>query len=450
MRSVRLLGKLDPNFAWDGSRIYNQSNFRPGLDLPLDLRGAAASVEAEPSGAWRLLRDPLGINKLFWAEDAEGNILVAARPYLLIEAGCRFEGIQAIPPGSVVDLLSDNSSPEQHSLVPGSWFAPKEPSDVEVESLARSIRATLDRYLSTLAAAHPETEAFVCLSGGLDSTGIAVLVREHFRNVVAVSFDLRRPDGRVSEDRRVAERLADDLSLPLLKADTTEDQIFELLDTVLLEGIDWRDFNVHAGLVNAVLARTIDDTVTNRPVIVFTGDLANEFLADYEPEQYRGTTYYRLPRISPATLRDSLVRGLDTSHREIGVFAAWDLPVVQPYAVAIDEYMMLRGDFLRSEDRKQRLNRAIFQDLVPDYVFSRTKARAQVGDSGTGGSVLSAFADRGFDSNWLRQRFARLHGAADPAALDKFIRAGRYFAAAPSFEDEVNGPPPKKGANGYL
>jgi 7-cyano-7-deazaguanine synthase in queuosine biosynthesis len=45
-------------------------------------------------------------------------------------------------------------------------------------------------------------EAFVCLSGGLDSTGIAVLVREHFRNVVAVGFDLQRPDGRMSEDRQ--------------------------------------------------------------------------------------------------------------------------------------------------------------------------------------------------------------------------------------------------------
>ena len=76
----------------------------------------------------------------------------------------------------------------------------------------------------------------MCLSGGLDSTGIAVLVREHFRNAVAVSFDLQRPGGRVSEDRRVAERLARDLDLPLLEADATEDQLFELLDTVLTGG----------------------------------------------------------------------------------------------------------------------------------------------------------------------------------------------------------------------
>lgn len=429
MKSVRLLGRLDPNFAWDGNRLQGPSDLRPGSDLPLNLRGAAASVEAGPSGRWRLLRDPLGINKLFWVKDAEGAILVAARPYLLVEAGCSFEEIRAIPAGSVVDLLPGDSS--EHSLVPRSWFVPQEEGP-EVEALAGWIRARLDRYLSALAAAYPRADAFVCLSGGLDSTGIAAVVREHFPDAVAVSFDLRRPGGGVSEDRRVAERLAGDLDLPLLEADATEAEIFELLDTVLVDGIDWRDFNVHTGLVNAVLARAISAKVRDRPPIVFTGDLANEFLADYEPEQYRGATYYRLPRLSPAALRDSLVRGLDTCHREIGVFAAWELPVVQPYAVAVDEYLMLGDGFLRSEGRKQLLCRSIFGDLVPDYVFSRAKVRAQVGSADTGDGVLAACVDRGFDGNWLRRRFATLHEVMDPVSLNRFVRAGRYSAAVPS------------------
>jgi asparagine synthetase B (glutamine-hydrolysing) len=435
MSSVRLLEQLDPNFAWDGHRICDPSRFRPQSSLPVNLRGAVVSVEAEPSGAWRLLRDPLGINKLFWAKDPEGTILLAARPYLLVKAGCSFEEIRAIPSGSVIDLLPGHPPSQEHSLIPGSWFAPQEGPHVEPEALARGIRAKLDRYLSALAAAYPSAAVFTCLSGGLDSTGIAALVREHFRDVVAVSFDLRRPGGKASEDRRVAERLARDLDLPLLEANATEEQLFETLDTVLLEGIDWRDFNVHTGLVNAVLAQAIDDAVTDRPVLVFTGDLANEFLADYHPERYRGNTYYRLPRLSPGALRDSLVRGLDTCHREIGVFAAWNLPVVQPYAVAVDEYLMLRDDFLRSEDRKQRLSRTIFRELVPEYVYSRTKVRAQVGNPDTGGGVLAACVDRGFDSSWLQGRFATLHRVADPTALNKFIRAGRYSAAVPSFEN---------------
>jgi asparagine synthetase B (glutamine-hydrolysing) len=438
MSSVRLLGQLDPSFAWDGHRICDPSTLRPQSSLPVDIRGAVVSMEVGHSGTWRLLRDPLGINKLFWAKDPEGTIFLAARPYLLVKAGCSFEEIQAIPPGSVIDVLPGHYSSQEYSLIPDFWLASEEAHCAEPEVLANGIRDKLDRYLSALAAAYPRAEVFTCLSGGLDSTGIAALVREHFRNVVVVSFDLRRPGGRASEDRRVAERLARDLHLPLLEADATEDQLFEMLDTVLLEGIDWRDFNVHTGLVNAVLAQAIDDTVTDRPVLVFTGDLANEFLADYHPERYRDHTYYRLPRLSPVALRDSLVRGLDTCHREIGVFASWNIPVVQPYAVAVDEYMMLRDDFLRSEDRKQQLCRMIFRELVPDYVFSRTKVRAQVGDPDTGGGVLAACVDRGFDSSWLQNRFAKLHGVADTTALNKFIRAGRYSAAIPSLENVNN------------
>ena len=429
MSSVRLLGLLDPNFAWDGERLLGAEDLGPGVDLPSNLRGAAASVQAGHSSKWRVLRDPLGINKLFWARDADGTILMAARPYLLVEAGCPFEDIRAIPAGSAADLQPGESS--EHSLVPDYWFEPREERP-GVEALGGRIRARLDGYLSALAAANPRAEAYVCLSGGLDSTGIAAVVREHFPDTVAVSFDLRRPGGSVSEDRQVAERLAGDLDLSLLEADATEGEIFELLDTVLLNGIDWRDFNVHTGLVNAILARAISDRVTDRPPIVFTGDLANEFLADYEPEEYRGTTYYRLPRLSPATLRDSLVRGLDTCHREVGVFAAWELPVVQPYAVAVDDYLMLGDDFLRSEGRKQLLCRSIFGDLVPEYVFSRIKVRAQVGNMDTGGGVLAACVDAGFDGNWLRRRFAELHDVADPATLNRFVRAGRYSSALPS------------------
>ncbi len=74
------------------------------------------------------------------------------------------------------------------------------------------------------------------------------------------------------------------------------------------------------------------------------------------------------------------MRGLDTSHREVGVFAAWDLSLVQPYAVAVDAYMLLPEKFLRLADRKDRLCRATFGEGVPDYVFTRPKTRAQVGD----------------------------------------------------------------------
>jgi asparagine synthetase B (glutamine-hydrolysing) len=275
----------------------------------------------------------------------------------------------------------------------------------------------------------------VCLSGGLDSSGVAVLAREHFADLVAVSFDLRGPGRRASEDRRTAERLARELGLPLLDVTVTAEELLDTLDTVLVEGIDWRDFNVHAGLVNAALAEGITRAGAGGDGLVLTGDLANELLADYHAESYRGAVYYDLPRLDIGRLRAALVRGLDTSNRETGVFAAWGLAVAQPYAAAADLYLSLSPELLAAPQAKRHVAGAIFADRLPAYVYDRPKTRAQVGGAGAGGGVLGACVDRGIDRRVLRERFARLHGLDDERILERFLRAGTYRSAIPGLKE---------------
>jgi asparagine synthetase B (glutamine-hydrolysing) len=440
MSTVRVLGKLDATFAWDGARLYGETDLAAGLEPPSTLRGAAGTAVPDADGrTWRVVRDPLGLNKLFWAGRPDGGIDLAARPWTLVEHGRELDEIVAVPRGSVLDLDPAQHEPPATSLVPEAWSAAPSPGEVGAKE-GREIRELLDRYLAAIAARHPGAPAFVCLSGGLDSTGIAVLVAEHFPEAVAVSFDLALGRGVASEDRQTAIRLARDLGLPLLEATVTADELLEPLDTVLREGIDWRDFNVHAALVNAAMAAAIDGAATGageRP-LVFTGDLANEFLIDYEAERYRGATYYPLPRLAPVALRSFLVRGLDSCHREVGIFEAWSMRLVQPYAAAVDTYMRLPEAFLRLPDRKERLCRAIFGEAIPDYVLSRPKARAQVGGSDQAGGVLATCVDRGLDATALRRRFADLHGGAEDSSLDRFIRAGRYRARAPHFEGQAD------------
>ncbi|MGH2960826.1 MAG: asparagine synthase-related protein [Solirubrobacterales bacterium] len=434
MSAPRVVGELDPSFAWDGVRLYEGEDLAPDRDPPSSLAGAAASVSASPERErWRIVRDPLGLNKLFWAAGANDQIFVAARPWLLVEHGHALDEIAAVPRGLVLDVDSTESGTSSLSLVPDAWSTPP-PEDIDIEVAGREIRDRLDRYLAAVAHRHPGASVFVCLSGGLDSSGIAALVADHFPGAVAVSFDLTRPAGARSEDRRVAARLAGDLGLPLLEVTVTPDELLEPLDIVLREGVDWRDFNVHAALVNAALARGIADATESAgpSSLVLTGDLANEFLADYQPERYGDKTYYPLPRLEPVALRSLLVRGLDTCHREVGVFGAWALALIQPYAVAVDTYMRLPGTFLRIRDRKERLCRAIFGNAIPDYVFMRDKTRAQVGGSGAEGGVLAICIDRGIDASALRQRFAQLHCVAGESSLDRFIRAGLYRARIPS------------------
>jgi asparagine synthetase B (glutamine-hydrolysing) len=432
MTFIHQLGALDPTFAWDGTRLHTEDDLGR-KDVPGSLRGSATflgplSGVRRRETSCRVLRDPLGINKLFWAREPDETLTFAARPRRLVEAGHPLDAISAVPRGCVIELDPNAPEARERSLVPAAWG---ERSPVTaIDGIGRRIRETLDQYLEALASRYPSNPAFVCLSGGLDSSGITVLVREHFADAVAVSFDLERA-GRASDDRVTAARLARELGMPLLEATVSPDELLEPLDTVLVESIDWRDFNVHASLVNATLASAIALAAPDRQAIVFTGDLANEFLVDYQPERFRGATYYELPRLAPSALRASLVRGLDTSHREIGVFGAWGLPVVQPYGVAVDAYMSIPPDFLRLPDRKERLCRVIFGDLLPPYVASRPKARAQVGDAAVDGSVLAWCVDRGIEGNYLRNRFAELHQADDSTALDRFMRAGRYRASIP-------------------
>ena len=424
---MRVVGTLDHNFGWDGHRLLTDADLAPGAPRPRTLRGATATV-AEADGARRLVRDPLGLNKLFWAPE-DGDFVVAARPQRLVAEGWQLDDISAIPRGTVVDLPAAEAAT---SLVPDRWSSP---TPVEPDAAAVAIRGALDAYLAALADAQPGRQVYVCLSGGLDSSGIATLASTHFPNATAVSFDLVVDDGEPSEDRLAAERVAEDLGMELLCADVNRADLLEHLDTVLVEGIDWRDFNVHAALVNAVLGRAIAHAARGSGAVVLTGDLPNEFLVDYHAEQYGGETFYELPRLPAAALRASLVRGLDSCHREIGVFEAFGVAVVQPYAVAVDSYLSLAPEFLALPDRKERLCRAIFGERLPSFVLERPKARAQTGGD-RGGGVLGACLQNGVDADWLRRRFAELHEVEEPAALDRFIRAGRYRSAIPAMAEE--------------
>jgi asparagine synthetase B (glutamine-hydrolysing) len=425
MTGIHVVGGLDANFAWDGERVYEARDFGPGVRVPVELRGAAVSVASGSPSSWRIVRDPLGINKLFWAPTPEGPTL-AARPKRLVDQGCAFDAIRAIPRGSVIDLSEGSAESRVHRINP----VAKEAEQSSLAELGATIRSVLDRYLVAVAEANKGAHFFVCLSGGLDSSGIAALARDRFPGMTAVSFDLERKRGE-SEDRRVARRLARDLDLPLMCVTASPTSLLEKLDVVLGEGIDWRDFNVHTGLVNGAIAEAIGASgSTNTRKIVLTGDLANELLADYGEEHYRGKTYYELPRMSQPALRDALVRGLDTSNREVGVFAAWGTEVVQPYAAVADLYLSLPASILDSTKAKQKVARAVFGDLLPEYVYGRAKVRAQVGSSQQDHGVLGLCIDNHIDAQYLHNRFAYIHRVTG-AALNRFIRGGTYRSEVP-------------------
>src|SRR5918994_423781 len=138
-----LVGELDPNFAWDGGRMYGACDFAPGTKVPLDLRGAAASLEVQSPSSWRIVRDPLGINKLFWAAGEDGRVALASRPKRLLEERYAFSSVRAIPRGSVIELAESRPEPDVHRIA---WRAEAIPG-AGLTELAAQIKSTLARYL---------------------------------------------------------------------------------------------------------------------------------------------------------------------------------------------------------------------------------------------------------------------------------------------------------------
>jgi asparagine synthetase B (glutamine-hydrolysing) len=374
-----------------------------------------------------LLRDPLGVNKLFFAIGPEGEVAVSN--YLIdhVRAGRRLQDVWSVPSGHALrfDTASRDYQLRRYDTLDfNDGPAPRDDPYESAAAICSSLETTI-RNIRPVAARRP---LYVTMSGGLDSTTVAVLTREIIGDFTGVTFSMAEADGTVieSDDLRFVRRLAQDLGVRLRIVSRTAKQLLELLDDVLIYGQDWRDFNVHCGLVNAAIGLDLgrDQTARSRPLLL-TGDCANELTADYAPLKYRGQTYYALPDLPPGRLRRFLVAGLDTGDREVGIFAHFGCDVLQPYALCAASFARVPAELLNIPQAKQKLMERAVAGRVPDYILARPKVRAQSGSSDNSGGTLAAVADAGMDSQALAARFCALF-KTDQRTLRGLIKAGMY------------------------
>lgn len=430
LKSLLSVGNLcwsDNAYQTDGAPIAVPA--RRGVRL----HGRFAYASPGSDGVVTMARDRLGLNKLFMAVEDSGTVVAANYLIDLIRQGVPFEAIYSVPAGYVVRITP------QHDCVEVSRYGNAGDRSraplAGVDEIARDIRAELELWLSRLADQFGDRPVAICLSGGLDSGVIAALARRYFSDLTAYTYSFSGAGVGVSEDAVYAERLARCLRIPFRLVPASADDLHAAVDAALCYGQDWRDFNVHCAIVNEIVAGAIRgdaETSEGSPPLVLTGDLANEFLADYEPVAYGGDEYYRLPRMQPYDLRRVLIRGLDSGDREVGIFNRHGLAVVQPYGLIVNHYHRLPPHFIGGKHSKQALATRIAGDLLPAFLFDRPKVRAQVGDSTAQTGILPQLIQRGHDAGWLRRRFCRLFNIESEAFLDRFIRGGRYRSVRPS------------------
>lgn len=385
---------------------------------PVALESATLGVGLQGHFAGRAgdewVRDPLGVQKLFFAMD-EGRVVVRRHAIDLVREGFPLEQVWSVPSGRAMRLEPGSLEMRSYAPMPeptetGDWRA-------QVEPIGGALSATFER----LAVALEGRRVFVTLSGGLDSSGIAVLAREHLSQVTAVTFHVTE-DGE-SDDLRSARTVAEALGLDLEVVSVEREALIAGIDDAIVDGQDYRDFNLHCALVNQALADAIAAQCEDG--VVLTGDGMNELLCDYAPVEYAGQIYYPLPGLPLGELRRVLVRGLDSGDREVGVFARRGLDTVQPYLLCAREYLALPVDFLALAGGKAQLARAIFGERIPESVYARPKVRAQVASAGSPKGTLATLADRGLTGDRLAERAAELYRCS-AATLRGWIRGGLY------------------------
>jgi hypothetical protein len=409
---------LAPNLLWETTEAQACERILSG-DCAEPILGQFAMLHESADGV-HLIRDRLGLNKLFYHVDATTGTVTAGH-YLseVAEATGDYNGVYSVPAGHQV--IIDRRTFEHRLVNYWDLSRVRAERDFDLTRFQKTIHEKLTRFFRALAGACPERRFFICLSGGLDSTVVAAYAARHLPNATAVSFSYEQ----LSDDFRAAEKIAARLGIAFLPVVAERRFEQERLDEVLRHGQDWRDFNVHCAWVNHHIASHLRETINPEEAIILTGDLMNEFVADYTPVEFGGMVYYRQPRVPRDNLRRFLVYGLDSSDRETGIFHQRGFTVVQPYSVVAEDYLTVPGALLRFERCKEQLNQALLGDADVLDCLVKGKVRAQVGASD--GGTLGLFHQAGITQESLEKRWRALFiPTARESRLEPMIIGGRY------------------------
>jgi asparagine synthetase B (glutamine-hydrolysing) len=389
--------------------------------------GQFASVEEIEDGVYRAVRDPLGIGKLFYTETKDGKLHFSEKFVDLFHLN---SPIYSVPPGMLVnigtggrrELIRDLGIPNIiDDTLNRKAFTSKD--DRNMLSFKKRFDSRLEALFKLFGKLEDEGWTFfVALSGGLDSSIIASKAAQYLKNPIASTLDLGK-----SEDSEKAQHIAGHLGIKHLVFPADEEQILLAIDKAPELCQDFRDFNVHCAALNILLATNIKqyveshNEINSKKVIVLTGDLMNEFTCDYEGEFIDGVEYYKLPRVDKKELQTHLIRGLDTSDREISVFKAFGLECIQPFAALYDLYTSIHESVLTADDPKTLLNSFQVDSVILDFI-PKVKLRAQVGSRESMG-ILGICHHKGLNNKTFYNKLVDSSSQMD-ATVPIFV--GRY------------------------
>jgi hypothetical protein len=384
------------------------------------VRGQFASVREDSEHFW-LIRDRLGINKLFYHTNKDsGSLTVGSYLWDVAKASNDFNNAFSVPAGHSLCIHKNTFEKKLTSY----YDLSRVKSDsFDLSAFRDRVDTKLKNGFLEIQRKFPSHNFVVCLSGGLDSSIIAFYASQYLPNVRAASFSFEE----LSEDFRSAEGIAKLLDLQFVPVVTQRKFEIEDLDKVLIFGQDWRDFNVHCAWVNNILGTELRKSFDPDSTIILTGDLMNEFVADYTAVEFNGVTYYSQPKVPRDRLRNFFVYGLDSGDREIGIFNSHGFTAIQPYSFVAEDYLTVPREYLERSDCKEILNLPLLRNDKIHALIQKKKLRAQVG--GNSGGVLGLFHEHSISQEFLSERWKKIFSQyCNEEEVKNFIAAGRYVS----------------------
>ena len=307
-------------------------------------------------------RDPLGIKPLYVGTVDGGTVF--ASELKALPAGTA--DARALPPGST---LSSVAGPHRYAEVPDTAPAPE--GSTTPEAAAARVREVLDQAVVARLMADVPVGAF--LSGGLDSSAICALLRQHVDDLHTFTVGLEGSPDLVAA-RVVAEHLGTTHHEHVLTADEVAAAVPEVV--VALESFD-QDL-----VRSAVPTWFVSRLAAQHVKVVLTGEGADELFAGYA---------YHKAITDPVALQAEARRSIGELHhvnlqRVDRMTMAHSLEARVPF---LDTRMIATALALPAEMRlptvggiEKTLLRMAVDDLLPHDIVWRDKAQFDEG-SGT-------------------------------------------------------------------
>tara|TARA_Y100001958_G_C21225407_1_gene550784 strand:- start:803 stop:2125 length:1323 start_codon:yes stop_codon:yes gene_type:complete len=365
-------------------------------------------------------RDVMGLNKLFYGFDyIKKEFIVSNTLYNIYINNSNITNVRSLPAGRRLELNLDTKKKRIIEIENLSSIKPINIKEFDLDLFQTEIDNKLTEYFQSISKLHKGKKVFVCLSGGLDSSIIAYYAKKYFSQITAITFTLTDSENisnynprdftqyeshlslnNVSNDYKKGLRFAIELDIPFLGVLVEKKINLNILKKVLIYGQDYRDFNVHCAWVNYHLGKSVRNLYPNEEIVFLTGDLMNEFIADYKTVKFENNEYYKLPKVPNSKLNKILINGLECGDREIGIFNYFNITTLQPFSSLVREYLKLPDEVLLRPNVKEYLNSNLIKNESLRSFVNKSKVRAQVG--GSDGGVLALFVKNNIQQKNLK------------------------------------------------